>query len=87
MAFILVRHKVRDYSKWKRAYDAHAPARRKAGLRQKALLRSARNPREVFILIQAGSLKGAKAFASSPGLRKAMKAAGVVGKPEMSLLK
>lgn len=87
MAFILVRHKVRDFSRWKRGYDAHAPVRRKAGLRQKALLRGVRNPREVVILFQAGSLKGAKAFAASPGLRKAMKAAGVVGKPEMSFLK
>jgi hypothetical protein len=87
MAFILVRHKVRDFSKWKRGYDAHASMRRKAGLKQKALLRSVRNPREVFVLLQAGSVKAAKAFASSPNLRKAMKAAGVVGKPEMSLLK
>jgi hypothetical protein len=87
MAFILVRHKVRDYSRWKRGYDAHAGARRKAGLKQKALLRSVRNPREVVILFQAGSLQKAKAFGSSPNLRKAMKAAGVVGKPEMSYLK
>jgi hypothetical protein len=87
MAFLLVRHKVRDYAKWKRGYDAHASARRKAGVRQKALLRNARNPREVFVLLQAGSLKAAKAFASSSGLRKRMKEAGVVGKPEMSLLK
>lgn len=87
MAFILIRHKVRDFPKWKRSYDAHAPARRKGGLRQKALLRGARNPREVVILFQARSLKKAKAFASSASLRKAMKAAGVVGKPEMSFLK
>jgi hypothetical protein len=87
MAFILIRHKVRDFSRWKRAYDAHVPARRKAGLRQKALLRGARNPREVVILFQAGSMKKAKGFTSSASLRKAMKAAGVVGKPEISFLK
>ncbi len=66
---------------------ANASARRKASLRQKALLRSVRNPREVHILFQAGNLKRAKAFSSSPGLRKAMKASGVLGKPEMSYLK
>jgi hypothetical protein len=87
MAYLLVRHKVSNFAKWKRGYDGHLPARRKAGLREKALLRSVRNPREVFILFQAGNLKTAKAFASSPQLRKAMKDAGVVGKPEISILR
>jgi hypothetical protein len=87
MAYLLVRHKVKDFAKWKRGYDGHSAARRKAGLRQKALLRSVRNPRDVFLLFQAGNLKTAKAFASSPQLRKAMKDAGVVGKPEISILR
>ena len=87
MNYLLIRHKVADFAKWKRGYDAHAPVRRKAGLRQKALLRSVRNPRDVVILFQAANLKNAKAFASSPKLRKAMKEAGVRGKPEISILK
>ncbi|HSH06662.1 MAG TPA: hypothetical protein VLA41_03295 [Burkholderiales bacterium] len=87
MAFLLVRHKVKDFAKWKRAYDGHAPARRKAALRQKALLRSVRNPKDVLILFQAASLSKAKAFTSSANLRKVMKEAGVVGKPEISFLK
>lgn len=87
MAYLLVRHKVRNFSKWKRAYDAHARARRKAGLRQKSLLRNLRSPREVFILFHASSLSKAKRFASSADLRKAMKQAGVVSKPEISFLK
>lgn len=87
MAYLLVRHKVRDFAKWKRAYDGHAPVRRKAALRQKALLRGVRNPKDVLLLFQAGNLKKAKAFSSSRQLRKVMKEAGVVGKPEISFLK
>jgi hypothetical protein len=87
MAYLLVRHKVSDYPKWKRAYDGHSPARRKAGLREKALLRSVKNPKDLFLLFQAGDLKKVKAFASSAALRKAMKAAGVVGKPEIFILR
>jgi hypothetical protein len=87
MAYLLVRHRVSDYAKWKRAYDGHLSARRKAGLREKALLRSVKNPRDVVILFQAGDLKKAKAFASSAQLRKAMKAAGIVGKAEISILR
>ena len=87
MAYVLVRLKVRNYAKWKRGYDAHLPARRKATLRTKAVLRSVRNPKEVFILHQAGNLKKAKAFTSSRQLRQVMKEHGVVGKPEFSFLK
>lgn len=87
MAYLLVRHKVRDFAKWKRGYSAHVAARRKAGLKQKALLRSIRNPKDVVLLFQAGDLKKARAFASSRQLRKVMKEAGVVGKPEISILK
>ena len=87
MAHVLARLRVRNFSTWKRGYDAHLPARRKATLRQKALLRGLRNPNEVFILFQAGNLKKAKAFMSSPQLRKVMKKNGVVGKPERFLLK
>jgi hypothetical protein len=87
MAHLLVRHKVANYARWKRAYEAHSLARRKAGLREKNLLRSVKNPREVFILFQVGNLKKAKGFAASPDLRRAMKSAGVVGKPEIVVLK
>jgi hypothetical protein len=87
MAHVLIRHRVKDFAKWKRAYDAHAPMRRKAALRQKALLRSARNPRDVLILFQAANLKTAKAFTASRQLRQVMKEAGVVGKPEISFLR
>lgn len=87
MAYVLARLKVRNFSTWKRGYDAHRPARRKATLSQKALLRSLTNPKEVFILFQAGNLKKAKAFMSSRQLRKVMKENGVVGKPERFFLK
>ena len=35
MPYVLVRHKVADFSKWKPAYDAHLPARKEADLREK----------------------------------------------------
>ena len=87
MAFVLVRLKVRDFSKWKRGFDSRASQRRKVTLRQKALMRNVRNPREVVILFQAGNLKKARAYGSSAALRKAIKASGVLGKPEMTYLK
>ena len=37
--YLLVRHKVTDFSTWEAAYDAHLSARQKAGLKQEHLLR------------------------------------------------
>jgi hypothetical protein len=39
MNYVLVRHKVADFSKkWKPVYDAYLPARQKAGLKEEHLL-------------------------------------------------
>jgi hypothetical protein len=37
-SYMLIRHKVRDFSEWKRGYDAHLPKRIEAGLTEKHLL-------------------------------------------------
>src|SRR6266480_1215614 len=34
---MLIRHKVADFAKWKPVYDAHLPARQKAGLKEEHL--------------------------------------------------
>jgi hypothetical protein len=40
MNYVLVRHKVADFSKWKPVYDAHLPARQAAGGTELYLLRN-----------------------------------------------
>jgi hypothetical protein len=72
MPYLLVRHKVADFSKWKPAYDAHSGARKKAGLKEEHLLRNIESPNEVVLLFEAEDIQKAKAFASSSGLREAM---------------
>ena len=44
MTYLLVRHKIADFSKWKAEYDAHLPTRQKAGLEEEHLLRNNRQP-------------------------------------------
>jgi hypothetical protein len=41
MPYLLVRHKVSDFTAWKAAYDAHLAAREDAGLKEEHLLRNA----------------------------------------------
>ncbi len=86
MPYVLIRHKVADYQKWKRAFDGHGSVRKSGGSKGGRLFRSAVKPKEVFILLRWNDLRRAKKFARSPGLRKAMKGAGVRGKPDVFFL-
>jgi len=83
---MLIRSKVADFAKWKPVYDAHAPARQNAGLKEEHLLRSIDNPNEVIVLFSAEDLDKAKAFAASDDLRQAMQRAGVSDKPDVYFL-
>lgn len=84
--YMLVRHKVRDFSDWKRGYDAHLPKRVESGLTEKYLLQGANDPNEVVIMFEARDLSRAKAFAESAELKEAMQKVGVVDRPDIYFL-
>jgi hypothetical protein len=83
MQYVLVRHKVADFSKWKPAYDAHLGARQKAGLKEKHRLRNIESPNEVRLLFEVEDIQKAKEFAGSSNLREAMQNAGVIDRPDI----
>jgi hypothetical protein len=85
-AFMLFRHKVRDFKSWKAGYDAHRPKRVEAGLTEKYLLRNSDDPNEVVALFEAQDLNRAKEFAASAELREKMQEVGVVDKPDVYFL-
>jgi hypothetical protein len=86
MGTLIIQHRVKDYKKWRKTYDAHAPARRKAGLTSAQVYRGADDPHRVAILFRVKDVERARAFGESDDLRKAMKAAGVIGKPTIILV-
>ncbi len=86
LTHVLVRHKVKDYSVWKRAYDAHLPKRLEAGLTEKYLFRGANDTNEVIILFEAKDFGHAKAFSESSDLRENMEKAGVIDRPDVYFL-
>jgi hypothetical protein len=86
MNYILIRHQIADFAKWKSAYDAHANVRQNAGLKEEKLLRNIENENEVLILFSASDLNKAKQFAVSDDLRQKMHSAGVVDKPDIYFL-
>jgi hypothetical protein len=86
MPFLLVRHKVQDFDKWKPVYDTHLGARQSARLSEKYLLRNLDDPNEVVILFEAKDLEKAREFAASADLREAMQRAGVEDRPDIYFL-
>ncbi len=86
MTSMLVRHKVKDFTAWKRGYDSDLPNRIEAGLTETYLFRSAGDPNEVIILFEAKDLDRARKFAASADLRTTMEKAGVIDKPDIYFL-
>lgn len=85
-AYMLVRHKVKDFTTWKAGYDAHHPARQEAGLTERHLLRSTDDPNEVILMFQVRDLGRAKEFAASADLRQKMQEVGVIDRPDIFFL-
>lgn len=83
MIRLFVRHKVGDYTAWKRGYDAFDATRRKLGVRDAAVFHGAVDAGDVTIWHDFDTLQAAQAFVKSPELAGAMQKAGVVGAPEI----
>jgi len=86
MPFVLVRHKVQDFARWKPFFDADGPVRQQAGLNDKLVLRSADDPQEVIVLFETDDLEGARRFAQAPQLAEVMEKAGVIDRPDIYFL-
>ena len=85
MLYMLVRHKVADFARWKRIFDSHKEAQEKAGLKLKHLWRNIDNSNEVFFLFEVDDLKKAQAFLSSQD-PKVKDEAGVTDEPDLYFL-
>jgi hypothetical protein len=86
MPYMLIRHKVADYAKWKPAFDAHAPTRKAGSSRGGQLFRTADDPNHILILFEIDDVAKARQFAESEDLRETMQRAGVVEQPDIYFL-
>ena len=83
MVYMLVRHKVKDYEKWKPVFDEHATARKAGGSKGGRLFRNIDNPNETIIIWKWDTIENARKFAKSKDLEEIMKKAGVIEKPDI----
>ena len=86
MPSILLRHKIVNYTKWKRAVRAATAFRKAGGELSFRAYRSSDDPNDVTVLCEWASAARARRFLGSAELRKRMKEAGVVGKPKIQFL-
>jgi heme-degrading monooxygenase HmoA len=86
MPYMLIRHKVADYVKWKPVFDEHGRTRKASGSRGGYLFRNADDPNETVILLEWDDLAKARQFVESEDLRQAMQRAGVADRPDVYFL-
>lgn len=86
MKYILVKHTVEDYDKWKRVFDEHEAARKAMGSKGGFVLRNADDANELIILLEVDDLGKAKEFMQSDDLKAVMEKAGVITEPAIYYL-
>lgn len=80
---LMIRHKVSDYRQWRPHFDAHVASQEAAGLTKPEVYRLADDGSVVLIKWNAADRTRAEAFLSSSDLQDRMKAAGVLGAPDV----
>ena len=84
--YVMVKHNVEDYDKWKPMYDEHGPVRKKHGSTGATVYKVQGNPNELVVMTEWPDMKSAQSFAQDPGLPEVMKRGGVMGQPEIYFL-
>ena len=87
MVRMMIRHSVRAYGKWRRAYNGFDRERREMGVKAHAVYRNTAKPNEITVTHDFASVAKARSFARSRPLREAMKEAGVLGAPTIWFVK
>lgn len=86
MPYVLVRHRVEDYAKWKSVFDEHGSSREANGSKGGYLLRNADDPNELVIILEWDDLAKMRQFTESDDLKEAMRRAGVADMPDIYFL-
>lgn len=76
-----ISHAVKDYAKWKVAFDTDSTARKASGLEFLVIGKADKNPNDLMVVLGAADVQKAKDFTANPRLKEVMEKNGVVSKP------
>lgn len=79
-----INHSVKDYAKWKVAFDQDSVARKASGLEFIVIGKNGTNANNLMIVLSAADVQKAKAFAADPRLKEVMDKNGVISKPAIA---
>ncbi|MDE3247445.1 MAG: hypothetical protein KGO82_02215 [Bacteroidota bacterium] len=78
-------HTVKDYAKWRPAFNSDSMMRKAAGLTDLVVGRNDANPNALMVVLQVSDTAKAKAFSGDPRLKEVMAKAGVISKPDVHM--
>ena len=70
MAYLLIRHKTRDYATWKAAFDAFNETRRASGEKSYQIFHPDDDPNNLWLLFEWDNLENARAFIGQSGFER-----------------
>jgi heme-degrading monooxygenase HmoA len=86
MSYLLFRHRVEDYARWKSAFDGAIAMRKAGGEKSARVFRTDDDPNNILVFCEWDNLDNARKFAQSADLREGMQQAGVAEHPDMYFL-
>ena len=86
MARLLIETKVRDYTSWRPAYDAHEPSRIEATLTNGGVYCRPGDRNDMLLLFDVADVDKARAWTVGEDLKGVMKPAGVLGTPTFTFI-
>ena len=86
MVTVIVSHECKNYSEWRKVFDADEVNRLKAGFKSTGVYHSVDNPNKLTIIGEAPSAEAINAFMTNPELKATMEKGGVIGMPDVKIL-
>tara|TARA_R110001583_G_scaffold54337_1_gene166471 strand:- start:6631 stop:7320 length:690 start_codon:yes stop_codon:yes gene_type:complete len=84
--FLIIRHSVKDYKNWKKAFDSHQIVRLEYKISLTALGKELDNPLNVVAIFNAKNTNDISAFLEKSNLKEAMKSAGITSEPVSQIM-
>jgi len=86
MVTVIISHECKNYSDWRKVFDADEVNRLKAGFKSTGVYRSVDNANKITIIGEGPSVEAITGFMANPELKAAMDEGGVIGMPDVKIL-
>ena len=86
MITVIVTHEIKNYSDWRKVFDADEENRLKAGFKSTGVYHSVDSVNNITIIGEVPSVEAIKDFMANPELKAAMEKGGVIGIPDVKIL-